>query len=84
MCIDGQLVLVFEYMETDLWKLISGPNANVPLLQTKCIMKQLFEGLNQCHTAGIMHRDVKRKYHLQFSDSFAIPFFSFFLTIYLV
>lgn len=56
---DGQLVLVFEYMETDLWKLISGPNANVPLLQTKCIMKQLFEGLNQCHTAGIMHRDVK-------------------------
>lgn len=56
---DGQLVLVFEYMETDLWKLISGPNANVPLLQTKCIMKQLFEGLCQCHDAGIMHRDVK-------------------------
>lgn len=56
---DGQLVLVFEYMETDLWKLISGPNANVPLLQTKCIMRQLFEGLYQCHTAGIMHRDVK-------------------------
>lgn len=56
---DAQLVLVFEYMETDLWKLISGPNANVPLLQTKCIMKQLFEGLYQCHTAGIMHRDVK-------------------------
>lgn len=58
--LDGQLVLVFEYMETDLWRLISGPNANVPLLQIKCIMRQLFEGLYQCHTAGIMHRDVKR------------------------
>lgn len=58
--IDGQLVLVFEYMEVDLWRCISGPNANVPLLQTKCIMKQLFEGLSQCHSAGIMHRDVKR------------------------
>lgn len=59
--LEGELVLVFEYMETDLWKIISGPNANVPVLQMKCIMKQLFEGLNQCHNAGIMHRDVKRR-----------------------
>eukprot|EP00026_Physarum_polycephalum_P004178 Phypoly_transcript_04195.p1 GENE.Phypoly_transcript_04195~~Phypoly_transcript_04195.p1 ORF type:complete len:505 (+),score=51.71 Phypoly_transcript_04195:76-1590(+) len=57
--LEGQLVLIFEYMEMDLWKLISGPSSNVPMLQMKCIMKQLFEGLNQCHTAGIMHRDVK-------------------------
>jgi len=56
---DGELALIFEYMETDLWRLISGPSPNLPLLQTKCIMKQLFEGLYQCHSNGIMHRDIK-------------------------
>jgi serine/threonine protein kinase len=56
---EGELALVFEYMETDLWRLISGPSACLPLFQVKCIMKQLFEGLHQCHSAGIMHRDIK-------------------------
>jgi len=56
---EGELALVFEYMETDLWRLISGPSPCLPLYHVKNIMKQLFEGLNQCHIAGIMHRDIK-------------------------
>jgi len=56
---EGELALVFEYMETDLWRLISGPSPCLPLSEVKCIMKQLLEGLHQCHTAGIMHRDIK-------------------------
>lgn len=56
---EGELALVFEYMETDLWRLISGPSPCLPLYHVKCIMKQLLEGLDQCHNAGIMHRDIK-------------------------
>lgn len=69
--VDGELALIFEYMETDLWRLISGPSPNLPLLQIKCIMKQLFEGLLQCHSAGIMHRDIKRMHF--FLVSFNAP-----------
>jgi serine/threonine protein kinase len=30
-----------------------------PLLQAKCIMKQMLTGLHFCHAAGILHRDIK-------------------------
>lgn len=56
-------------METDLWRLISGPSPCLPLYHVKCIMKQLFEGLHQCHSAGIMHRDIKRKWLIAVSLS---------------
>lgn len=56
---EAELVLVFEFMETDLWKLISVPGACLPLFHIKCVMKQLLEGLHQCHNIGVMHRDIK-------------------------
>lgn len=55
---EGQLCIVFEYMDYDLWKLMTGP-ITFTMLQIKCLMKQLLEGLYQCHSTGIMHRDIK-------------------------
>eukprot|EP01111_Echinosteliopsis_oligospora_P012653 TRINITY_DN4364_c0_g1_i1.p1 TRINITY_DN4364_c0_g1~~TRINITY_DN4364_c0_g1_i1.p1 ORF type:complete len:284 (+),score=54.48 TRINITY_DN4364_c0_g1_i1:149-1000(+) len=56
---EGHLCLVFEYMEYDLWKLMTGPHVSFTMLQIKCLMKQMLEGLSQCHRSGIMHRDIK-------------------------
>jgi cyclin-dependent kinase 12/13 len=39
---------------------MTGPNITFSMLQIKCVMKQLLEGLYQCHSTGIMHRDIKR------------------------
>lgn len=56
---EGQLCIVFEYMDYDLWRLMTGPNISFSMLQIKCLMKQIIEGLYQCHSTGIMHRDIK-------------------------
>jgi cyclin-dependent kinase 12/13 len=56
---DGELVLAFEYMENDLSGLLSLKNLQFSPAQTKCLFKQVLEGLHQCHSAGIMHRDIK-------------------------
>jgi serine/threonine protein kinase len=56
---EGELVIIFEYMEYDLWRLMSGSSITFNILQIKCIMKQMIEGLYQCHSSGIMHRDIK-------------------------
>jgi serine/threonine protein kinase len=56
---DLQLCIVFEFMDYDLWRLMTGPNVTFDLLQIKCLVRQILEGLYQCHSAGIMHRDVK-------------------------
>jgi serine/threonine protein kinase len=56
---DGELVLAFEYMENDLSGLLSLKNLQFTPAQTKCLFKQVLEGLYQCHRAGIMHRDIK-------------------------
>jgi len=55
----GELCIVFEYMDYDLWRLMTGPNVAFSMLQIKCIIKQMLEGLQQCHSVGIMHRDIK-------------------------
>jgi serine/threonine protein kinase len=56
---ESQLCIVFEFMDYDLWRLMTGPNVTFDLLQIKCIVRQMLEGLYQCHSVGIMHRDVK-------------------------
>jgi len=66
---EKELVLVFEYMEHDLSGLLSIPDVSFSESETKCIMKQLLEGLHQIHSAGIMHRDVKAANLLLGSDN---------------
>ncbi|KAJ4883758.1 Protein kinase superfamily protein [Raphanus sativus] len=51
--------LVFEYMEHDLTGLLASPDINFTTPQIKCYMKQLFSGLDHCHSRGVMHRDIK-------------------------
>lgn len=56
---NGELCIVFEYMDYDLWRLMTGPDVAFTMFQIKCIIKQMLEGLQQCHSVGIMHRDIK-------------------------
>lgn len=55
----GNIYLVFEYMEHDLAGLIASPHIKFTEPQIKCYMKQLFLGLEHCHSRGVLHRDVK-------------------------
>ncbi|KAH6774692.1 Protein kinase superfamily protein [Perilla frutescens var. frutescens] len=48
------LYLVFDFMPSDLTKLISGT-----LTQPQSYMQQLLLGLQHCHDKGILHRDIK-------------------------
>ncbi|KAK4483906.1 hypothetical protein RD792_011115 [Penstemon davidsonii] len=57
--ISGSLYLVFEYMEHDLAGLLASPKVKFTESQIKCYMKQMFLGLEHCHSRGILHRDIK-------------------------
>ncbi|KAM7266470.1 hypothetical protein ACFE04_004367 [Oxalis oulophora] len=52
------LYLVFEYMKSDLSRIISRPEG-LTEAQVKCYMQQLLAGLQHCHERGILHRDIK-------------------------
>ncbi|XP_044475072.1 cyclin-dependent kinase B2-2-like [Mangifera indica] len=56
------LYLVFEYMDTDLKKLIRSFRQSgeiIPAKTVKCLMYQLCKGVAFCHRHGILHRDLK-------------------------
>lgn len=53
------LYLVFDYMKTDLSRVISRLQGKLTELQVKCYMQQLLSGLQHCHERGVLHRDIK-------------------------
>lgn len=53
------LYLVFDFMQSDLTKIISSPGQRLTEPQVKCYMNQLLLGLEHCHEKGILHRDIK-------------------------
>ncbi|KAG9150061.1 hypothetical protein Leryth_021549 [Lithospermum erythrorhizon] len=53
------IYLVFEYMQTDLARIISRPDERLNEPQVKSYMTQLLSGLQHCHERGILHRDIK-------------------------
>ncbi|PON52058.1 Serine/threonine protein kinase [Parasponia andersonii] len=57
--VSGSLYLVFEYMEHDLAGLATRPEVKFTEAQIKCYMQQLLQGLEHCHSHGVLHRDIK-------------------------
>lgn len=53
------LYLVFEFMQSDLQRIITRPEGRLTEPQVKCYMHQLLLGLQHCHDKGILHRDIK-------------------------
>jgi serine/threonine protein kinase len=56
---DNELVVVLEYFEYDLSGLLSVSGTGFGLPQIKYFMRQVLEALHQCHSSGLMHRDMK-------------------------
>ncbi|KAH7431292.1 hypothetical protein KP509_08G041400 [Ceratopteris richardii] len=53
------IYLIFEYMEHDLAGLAACSGMPFTEPQIKCYVRQLFSGLEHCHTRGVLHRDIK-------------------------
>ncbi|XP_057772923.1 probable serine/threonine-protein kinase At1g54610 [Salvia miltiorrhiza] len=53
------LYLVFDYMYSDLSRMLSRPEERLTEPQIKCYMQQLLSGLQHCHERGVLHRDIK-------------------------
>eukprot|EP00118_Oscarella_pearsei_P029116 m.3693 g.3693 ORF g.3693 m.3693 type:complete len:946 (+) comp9713_c0_seq1:130-2967(+) len=55
----GNFYLVFEYLEHDLMGLLESGVVSFGEDHIRCLMKQLFLGLNHCHEKNLLHRDIK-------------------------
>ncbi|MEM7495925.1 MAG: protein kinase [Myxococcota bacterium] len=55
----GSFYLVFEYMDHDLMGLLESGLVRLTELQTRSLVKQLFEGMAFCHKHNFLHRDIK-------------------------
>ncbi|XP_020232066.1 probable serine/threonine-protein kinase At1g54610 [Cajanus cajan] len=53
------IYLVFDFMQTDLARIIAHSEERLTEPQVKCYMHQLLSGLQHCHDRGILHRDIK-------------------------
>ncbi|GFQ03770.1 cyclin-dependent kinase c-1 [Phtheirospermum japonicum] len=56
---NGNIYMVFEYMDHDLTGLADRPGLRFTVPQIKCYMKQLLTGLHYCHVNQVLHRDIK-------------------------
>ncbi|KAI4375175.1 hypothetical protein MLD38_013079 [Melastoma candidum] len=53
------IYLVFDFMQSDLQRIITRPDERLTEPQIKYYMNQLLSGLQHCHERGILHRDIK-------------------------
>ncbi|KAL5195329.1 putative serine/threonine-protein kinase [Glycine soja] len=53
------IYLVFDFMQTDLARVVARPEERLTEPQVKCYMHQFLSGLQHCHDRGILHRDIK-------------------------
>jgi cyclin-dependent kinase len=56
----SQLILIFEYLEQDLYNIIKANNytgLEIPIV--KSYLKQMLEGVAHCHKNKVLHRDLK-------------------------
>lgn len=58
-CQDRKLLLVFEHLEQDLKRLMDRRATPMIGRKLKCVMYQLLDGINACHSQRIVHRDLK-------------------------
>jgi cyclin-dependent kinase 7 len=56
---DSELVLVFEYMPSDLELVIDRARSPLGEARVKAFMQMLLRGLGHMHASGILHRDIK-------------------------
>lgn len=75
-CIDSILYMVFEFMEKNLYELISDrQNKKFTEAQIRCIMWQVLQGIAYMHKYGFFHRDLKPENLLVHGESVKIADF---------
>ena len=56
---ETNIVLVFEYMISDLGRIIDNSSARLTSSTVKYFSQAILKGIQHCHSCNIIHRDIK-------------------------